>query len=87
MSLTNVIKDAINLTNDVARLSDNVKSLARDIRETQQKQTEKIAKFWLDPVRLQRSGGFNRKEIKQIHGIIEERHSELLEAWNDYFSS
>ena len=42
MSLTNVIKDAINLTNDVARLSDDVKSLARDIRETQQKQTEKI---------------------------------------------
>ena len=42
MSLTNVIKDAINLTNDVARLSDDVKSLARDIRETQQQQTDKI---------------------------------------------
>ena len=48
---------------------------------------DKIAKFWLDPVRLQRSGGFNRKEIKQMHGIIEKHHSELLEAWNDYFSS
>ena len=42
MSLTDTIIDAINLTNDVARLSDNVKHLAKDIRETQQKQAEKI---------------------------------------------
>lgn len=48
---------------------------------------DKVAKFWLDPIRLQRSGGFNRKEIRQVHSIIEEHHSELLEAWNDYFGS
>ncbi|MCF8040210.1 MAG: DUF4160 domain-containing protein [Desulfohalobiaceae bacterium] len=47
----------------------------------------KIAKFWLDPLRLQKSGGFNRKEIKQIHSLIEARKSELLEAWDDYFGS
>ncbi len=46
---------------------------------------DKIAKFWLDPVRLQRSGGFSRKEVRQIHDIIEKQHLELLEAWNDYF--
>jgi Domain of unknown function (DUF4160) len=48
---------------------------------------DKIAKFWLDPVRLQRSGGFNRIEISRIHKIVKENHSKLLEAWNEYFGS
>ena len=39
---------------------------------------DKIAKFWLNPVRLQNSGGFNRLEISKIHKIINENHSELL---------
>jgi hypothetical protein len=46
---------------------------------------DKVAKFWLDPVRLQRSGGFNRSEIRNIHKIINDNHSKLLEAWNEYF--
>ncbi len=46
---------------------------------------DKIAKFCLDPVRLQRSGGFNRTDIGRIHRIIEDHRSELVEAWNDYF--
>ncbi len=48
---------------------------------------DKIAKFWLDPVRLQSSGGFSRLEISKIHKIIKENHSKLMEAWNEYFSS
>ncbi len=48
---------------------------------------DKIAKFWLDPVRLQSSGGFTRKEIKQIHSIIDDHRKEFLEAWDDYFGS
>ncbi len=48
---------------------------------------DNIAKFWLDPVRLQRSGGFNRGEIRKIHKIIIENHLKILEAWNEYFSS
>ena len=46
---------------------------------------DKIAKFWLDPVRLQSSGGFDRMEIGKIHKIINESHSRLLEAWDEYF--
>ena len=46
---------------------------------------DKIAKFWLDPVRLQSSGGFSRIEISKIHKIINEHHSKLMEAWNEYF--
>jgi hypothetical protein len=46
---------------------------------------EKVAKFWLDPIRLQNSGGFNRFELKKVFGIITENQDSLLEAWNDYF--
>jgi hypothetical protein len=46
---------------------------------------DKIAKFWLEPIRLHSSGGFNRIEISKIHKIINENHSKLLETWNEYF--
>ncbi len=29
----------------------------------------KVAKFWLDPVRLARSGGFSRKELGRIEAF------------------
>ncbi len=44
------------------------------------------AKFWLDPVRLERSRGFARKEINQIQAIIEENQQFLLDEWHEYFS-
>ena len=47
---------------------------------------DNIAKVWLDPIRLQNSGGFKRSEINRILLIINEHEFELLEAWNDYFS-
>lgn len=46
---------------------------------------DKFAKYWLDPIRLQNSGGFNRFELKQIHSIITENKDFLMEAWNEYF--
>lgn len=46
-----------------------------------------VAKFWLDPTRLQSSGGFNRLELKKIRVIIEEKEPELMEAWNEYFGA
>jgi len=48
---------------------------------------DKIAKFWLDPVRLQSSGGFSRAELGRIQKIIQENHTKLVEAWNGYFST
>jgi len=47
---------------------------------------DRIAKFWLWPVRLQRSGGFSRTELRRVERIIQENHSEIVEAWNEYFS-
>jgi len=46
---------------------------------------DKIAKFWLNPVRLQTSGGFSRKEISRIQQIIQEHQFQLMEGWNEYF--
>jgi hypothetical protein len=48
---------------------------------------DKIAKFWLDPVRLQNSGGFGRIEISKIHKIIYENQTKLSEEWDEYFSN
>ena len=48
---------------------------------------DKIAKVWLDPIRLYSSGGFNRVEISSILKVIENRRETMVEAWNDFFSS
>ncbi len=46
---------------------------------------DKVAKYWLDPIRLQNSGGFNRLELKEIRSISEENQESLMEAWYEYF--
>jgi hypothetical protein len=43
------------------------------------------AKFWLDPVRLERSGGFRRNEIDRVRELIENHREQLLESWNAFF--
>jgi hypothetical protein len=48
---------------------------------------DNVAKFWLDPVRLERSGGFNRAQLRIIHDMVIEHRAELLEAWRDYFET
>ena len=35
-------------------------------------------KFWLDPIRLERSGGFGRSEMRRIQFIVEEHHSFIV---------
>jgi hypothetical protein len=45
-----------------------------------------IAKFWLEPVRISKSGGFNRREINQIHKIITKNQEKLLRSWDEYFN-
>ena len=46
---------------------------------------DRIAKFWLDPIRLQSSGGFSRVELARIEKLVSDRRVELREAWNEYF--
>jgi hypothetical protein len=46
---------------------------------------DKVAKFWLSPVRLERSGGFSRREINRIQDLVETNVEALLRSWNEYF--
>ncbi|HUQ68916.1 MAG TPA: DUF4160 domain-containing protein [Planctomycetaceae bacterium] len=43
------------------------------------------AKFWLDPVRLERSHGFKRNEIAQIRELVQGHRQQLLESWHEFF--
>jgi hypothetical protein len=44
------------------------------------------AKFWLDPVRLAWTHGFNRKEINRARKVVDEHREQLLEIWNEFFN-
>ena len=46
----------------------------------------KRAKFWLDPVRLERSGGFSAAELRDIERRVVERAPFLVEEWDEYFN-
>jgi len=48
---------------------------------------DKLAKFWLDPFRLQSNTGFARAELRRIQKILSDHQQELIEAWHDYFHS
>ncbi len=47
---------------------------------------EGLAKFWLNPISLASTTGFQQKQLNDIEEIIQKHHAELLEAWNDYFA-
>jgi hypothetical protein len=46
-----------------------------------------IAKFWLEPVRLQNSGGYSRNEIIRIERLVEGNRDHLLRCWNEFFNN
>ena len=45
----------------------------------------KVAKFWLDPIALQKAGGFSRHELDRIARLVDEHREQLLESWDDFF--
>ena len=47
---------------------------------------DRIGKFWLDPVRLERSGGFERSETRRITRILKRDQESFLKSWRAYFS-
>ena len=46
---------------------------------------DEVAKFWICPIRLERSGGFSRREINRMQKLVEENVEALLRGWNEYF--
>ena len=48
---------------------------------------DSLAKFWLNPVRLQASGGFSRAEINKVEALVVMNETNLLREWHAFFSS
>ena len=46
-----------------------------------------VAKFWLDPVRVARSGRFSGHELNTIEQIVRENEQLIREVWNDAFGT
>jgi len=46
---------------------------------------DQIAKFWLEPVRLEKSGGFRSQELNRIRKLVEENREQLRRSWDGYF--
>ncbi len=45
----------------------------------------KKAKFWLEPVHLERSKGFSTAELNRLFDLVSENAESLLASWNEYF--
>jgi len=43
------------------------------------------AKFWMKPVRLERSRGFSRLELKRIEKLVESNAEAISRSWDEYF--
>ena len=44
-----------------------------------------VAKLWLDPVALERAGGFKPQELNKLFKMTQERREFLLERWHEHF--
>jgi hypothetical protein len=49
------------------------------------KRDDRIAKFWLSPVREAYNYGFKAAELNRIAAITRENEAALATAWHDYF--
>ena len=46
---------------------------------------DSTAKFWLNPVRLQKSSRFSSNELNRILKLVEENEGHLRRTWDEYF--
>jgi len=44
-----------------------------------------VAKFWLEPVALERAGGFSRVELSEIARLVQVNRAALLKSWYEFF--
>ncbi|MCB1502627.1 MAG: DUF4160 domain-containing protein [Bauldia sp.] len=47
---------------------------------------DSVAKFCIDPVRLDSSGGFRRAELRDIERLVYGNQAARLEAWHGFFA-
>lgn len=46
---------------------------------------DKVAKIWLQPIRLEYNRGYNSPTLNRILKLTETHQRKLLEAWNAHF--
>lgn len=46
-----------------------------------------LAKFWLKPVSLASSVGFQAQELNKLRGMVETHQQTFVEAWDEFFGS
>ncbi|NJN99284.1 MAG: DUF4160 domain-containing protein [Anaerolineales bacterium] len=51
------------------------------------KRSGNVTKIWLEMVEVQYNRGYNESELNKILRLTLEHRVELLEMWNDHFSS
>ena len=44
-----------------------------------------VAKFWLEPVALERAGGFSRVDLNALQKLVQEHREEFLKRWYEFF--
>ncbi len=44
-----------------------------------------VAKVWLEPIVLERAGGFSRVELNAVLGLVQEHRERLLRSWYEFF--
>jgi hypothetical protein len=49
------------------------------------KRDDKLAKFWLAPVRMAYNFGFSQTELNRIAVLVREDEAALSKAWHAYF--
>ncbi|HCT84091.1 MAG: DUF4160 domain-containing protein [Candidatus Margulisiibacteriota bacterium] len=47
---------------------------------------DSYAKFWLEPIQLSKSVGYNAVELNKIRKIIFQNNLLLKEKWNEHFN-
>ena len=48
---------------------------------------EKYAKFWLNPVALASSVGYNARELRELRELAETNKDLFLRRWHEHFGS
>ena len=43
------------------------------------------AKFWLDPVTVARSHGFDARTLRRLSSVVQAHSAQIKEAWHDHF--
>lgn len=45
-----------------------------------------VAKFWMNPIRLDHSQGFQPPELRRVRSTIQAQQPAMLKAWHEYFA-